>query len=166
LIEQGSSLEEAVYLALRDRGWKIATAESCTAGGLSARIASIPGASDVLSGGVVAYQEHVKQSLLGVPEELLEQHGAVSFEVTESMAQGVQALFGVEVVCAVSGYFGPTGGTPTAPIGTVCASFIFPHATFSERFLFQGTRESICERTIQTLLAKLLLAIQKNERIG
>lgn len=159
-LEQENSLEEAVHSLLRDRGWKIATAESCTGGGLLSRLTSVSGASEVVSGGVVAYQDFVKESLLGVPSDILEKKGAVSTEVTELMARGAEGLFGVEVVCAVSGFFGPTGGTEASPIGTVCASFLLPNGIESDRFFFQGTRESICERTIQTLLARLFIRLR------
>ena len=154
------TIESSVLRLLRSRGWKIATAESCTGGGIVARLTSVPGASSVVSGGIVAYQDLVKESLLGVPVDLIATHGAVSTEVTESMARRAQALFGVEVVCAVSGFFGPSGGTKEAPIGTVCASFLLPGRATSERLSFHGSREAICEKTVQAILAKLLLEAQ------
>jgi nicotinamide-nucleotide amidase len=160
-IEHDTTLEGTLHSLLLDRGWKIATAESCTGGGLAARLTSVPGASEVVSGGVIAYQDFVKKTLLGVPEGIVEKYGAVSTEVTERMARGVEALFGAQVVCAVSGFFGPTGGMSTAPIGTVCASFLMPHGIMSERFFFYGTRESICEKTIQTLLVKLIIYLER-----
>jgi PncC family amidohydrolase len=158
-LEHGITLEGALASLLIGYGWKIATAESCTGGGVAARLTSIPGASEVVSGGVIAYQDFVKEALLGVPLNVIEKHGAVSTEVTECMARGAEALFGVQVVCTVSGFFGPAGGTPTAPVGTVCASFLTPHGIVSERFFFRGTREVICEKTIQALLAKLIVLL-------
>jgi nicotinamide-nucleotide amidase len=128
---------------------------------VSARLASVPGISDVLLGGIVAYQESIKQSLLGVSETVLAASGVVSAEVTDLMAEKVQKLFGSDVACAVSGFFGPTGGTEQAPVGTVCASFRLPHTVFSERFVFHGSRESICERTIQAMIARLILAMRQ-----
>jgi nicotinamide-nucleotide amidase len=160
-LKSGASLEEAVCAALRERNWKVATAESCTAGGVGARIASVPGASDVFEGGVIAYCDAVKKSVLGVPASVLDKHGAVSVEVAESMAQGVRELLGAEVNCSVSGYFGPTGGTKEAPIGTVCVTLLFPDSAFSSRFSFHGSRESICERTIQTILKELYTHLKK-----
>lgn len=159
LLKSGESLEEAVCTALRERGWKIATAESCTAGGLGARIASIPGASDLFVGGVIAYSDAVKQSVLKVPLSTLDMHGAVSVEVTEAMAQGVRKLLGADVNCAVSGYFDPTGGTKEAPVGTVCVTMLLPDSASSVRFSFHGSRESICERTIQAILKELYLRL-------
>jgi nicotinamide-nucleotide amidase len=160
-LKSGTSLEEAVCIALREQNWKVATAESCTAGGLGARIASISGASDVFVGGVIAYCDSVKKSVLRVPALILDNHGAVSVEVTEAMAQGIRGLLSAEVNCAVSGYFGPTGGTKEAPIGTVCITLLFPDGVFSSRFSFHGSRESICERTIQTILKELYTHLKK-----
>jgi nicotinamide-nucleotide amidase len=156
-----STLEAAVLRLLLKRGWTLATAESCTAGGLSARIASIPGASDALLGGVVTYSSQGKEEVLQVPRESIDRFGAVSTQVTEHMAAGAKALLHADVVCSVSGYFGPSGGTQTAPIGTVCATFSLPHKIVSQSLFFKGTRESICEKTIQTLLAKLVLLLQE-----
>ena len=160
LSESDTTLEGVVHALLRKRGWKIATAESCTGGAVAARLTSLPGSSDVVSGSVVAYQNEVKESVLAVPLDVLRQHGAVSTEVTEYMARGVKALFGVQVVCAVSGFFGPDGGTQEAPVGTVCASFLMPNNEVSECFFFHGTREAICEKTIQALLAKLIMLLR------
>lgn len=160
-LRTGESLEEAVCSALRERNWKLATAESCTAGGLGARIASIPGASDVFVGGVIAYCDDVKKSVLMVSDRTLEAHGAVSTEVTEAMAQGIRRMLGAEVNCAVSGYFGPTGGTEESPIGTVCVTLLFSDSGFSSRFSFHGSREAICERTIQVILKELYVRLRK-----
>lgn len=160
-LKSGASLEEGVCAALREQNWKVATAESCTAGGVGARIASISGASDVFVGGVIAYCDSVKKSVLRVPALTLDNHGAVSVEVTEAMAQGVRRLLGAEVNCAVSGYFGPTGGTKETPIGTVCITLLFPDGVVSSRFSFHGSRESICERTIQTILKELYTHLKK-----
>jgi PncC family amidohydrolase len=162
-IDHDTTLEGAVCSLLLDRGWKIATAESCTGGGISARLTSVPGASQVVFGGVIAYQDRVKESLLGVTADVLEQYGPVSTEVTERMARGARALFGVQVVCSVSGFFGPTGGGPTAPVGTVCATFLMPHNIVSERFFFHGSREAICEKTIQVLLARLIVLLRREK---
>ena len=161
-LESDTTLEGALSSLLRKREWKIATAESCTGGGLAARLTSLPGASDVVSGGVVAYQDSIKESLLQVPSDILNKYGAVSTEVTEYMVRHVQALFGVQVACAVSGFLGPTGGTEASPIGTVCASFLVLNRVSSQRYLFHGTREALCERTIQALLVKLILLVHEH----
>ena len=158
LIED-KTLEDAVIRTLKVKGLTIGSAESCTAGGLMARLTSVPGASQVCAGGVICYQEHVKEHLLGVPRELIEEKGVVSPEVTQKMAEGLQALLGVDVAIAISGYFGPTCGQE-APVGTVCAVFALPQRIVSKKYRFQGTRQSICEQTIQTVLAALVEVFQ------
>ncbi len=96
----------------------LSTAESCTAGGISAAITTIPGASSYFRGGIVAYTDDVKAQWLGVPTELLTDKGAVSEEVAVSMAQGVREKLGTDYSIAITGYAGPGGG-PEAPVGTI-----------------------------------------------
>ena len=160
LPEETSSLEAYLVHLLREKGWTIASAESCTGGGLSARIASVEGASTVLLGSVVAYRDSVKERVLAVPQELIATHGVVSQEVTHCMAESVQMLMGSDVAVATSGYFGPTGGTRETPIGTVCATILLPGSTLSQTFLFHGTRHAICEQTIGTLLSFLITLVR------
>ena len=105
--------------ALRAQGRTLATAESCTAGLVAARLAGVPGASDVLLGGIVAYANEVKQQLLGVPAALLAEHGAVSPEVARAMAEGARRATGADVAVSVTGVAGPGGGTPEKPVGLV-----------------------------------------------
>jgi len=149
-------LEKSLQTLLQKKKWSLATAESCTAGGLAARISSVDGASSVFSGSVVAYRNDVKERILSVPKTTLDNFGEVSEEVTACMAEGVQSLFNADVACAVSGFFGPTGGTKKAPVGTVCTTIALPNNVYSETFFFHGTREAICEKTIQALLSKLV----------
>ncbi|MBR3514116.1 MAG: CinA family protein [Bacteroidaceae bacterium] len=96
----------------------LSTAESCTAGGISAAITTIPGSSSYFRGGIVAYTDDVKAQWLGVPTELLTDKGAVSEEVAVSMAQGVREKLGTDYSIAITGYAGPGGG-PEAPVGTI-----------------------------------------------
>jgi PncC family amidohydrolase len=103
--------------ALRARGWRLATAESCTGGLIGHEITAIPGASDYYPGGVITYSDLAKEVELAVPRELLQAHGAVSQEVAAAMAVGVRQRFGVEVGMAVTGIAGPWGDTPDKPIG-------------------------------------------------
>lgn len=104
---------------LQSRGQTIATAESCTGGSLAAAITSVPGCSSVMLGGVVAYHNSVKAQVLGVGEELLAEHGAVSEPVVRCMALGVSALTDADCAVATSGIAGPGGGTADKPVGTV-----------------------------------------------
>ena len=115
--EDGASVDEQVARLLTGR--RIATAESCTAGLLAARLTDRPGSSAYVAGGVVAYANEVKSGLLGVDPALIDEHGAVSAQVAEAMACGVIARFGADTAVAITGVAGPGGGTPDKPVGTV-----------------------------------------------
>lgn len=104
--------------ALLERGWKLATAESSTGGLIGHAITLVPGASRYFVGGVISYSNVAKEVELGVPHELIAQHGAVSAEVAQAMATGVRTRFNVELGVAVSGVAGPEGGSPAKPVGT------------------------------------------------
>jgi nicotinamide-nucleotide amidase len=116
----GTSIEEQVAALLEGR--RIAVGESCTGGLLAARLTDRPGSSDYFAGGVVAYSNEAKIELLGVPAELIEEHGAVSEEVAEALAAGAIERFGADVGIGLTGIAGPDGGTPEKPVGRVCFS--------------------------------------------
>ena len=134
------SLASVLLAELRQRGQSLAVAESCTGGGLGAALAAVPGASDVFLGGVIAYANAVKQQLLGVPAELLQEHGAVSDPVARAMAEGVQRLTGSTWALAVSGIAGPAGGSPGKPVGLVHLALAGPHGCSSEGVRFGASR--------------------------
>lgn len=113
------SVPEAVSQLLLQYGKQVATAESCTGGYLAQELTAIPGASAYFHGGIVSYDNAVKESILQVPQSILEAHGAVSEPVVTHMAQQVLQLMKADYALAVSGILGPTGGTPEKPIGTV-----------------------------------------------
>ncbi|MBU3706051.1 MAG: competence/damage-inducible protein A [Mycobacterium sp.] len=115
--EDGASVDEQVARLLTGR--RIATAESCTAGLLAARLTDRPGSSAYVAGGVVAYANEIKSGLLGVEPALIDEHGAVSAQVAEAMACGAIARFGADTAVAITGVAGPGGGTPDKPVGTV-----------------------------------------------
>ena len=104
--------------ALLERGWRLATAESSTGGLIGHVITLVPGASRYYVGGVISYSNLAKEVELGVPHEMMEEHGAVSAEVAQAMAEGVRARFNAELGLAVTGIAGPEGGTPGKPVGT------------------------------------------------
>jgi nicotinamide-nucleotide amidase len=144
------SLASVVLALLRSRGQTLAVAESCTGGGLGAALAAVPGASDVFLGGVIAYANAVKQGLLAVHPELLEQHGAVSDPVAIAMAEGVRRSTGADWGVAITGIAGPGGGSPGKPVGLVHLAVAGPQGSRSEGVRFGSTRD---RRWIQTLSA-------------
>jgi PncC family amidohydrolase len=128
--------------ALLEHGWKLATAESSTGGLIGHVITLVPGASRYYVGGVISYSNLAKEVELGVPHELIAQHGAVSAEVAEAMAVGVRSRFNVELGVSVTGIAGPEGGTQGKPVGThyVCVS-LRGHPARTEHRVFAHDRE-------------------------
>jgi nicotinamide-nucleotide amidase len=118
--EDGSSIDDQVLNLLAGR--RVATAESCTAGLLAARLTERPGSSEYVMGGVVAYSNQAKVELLGVDPALIEEHGAVSEPVADAMAEGALRRFEADTSVAITGIAGPGGGTEEKPVGTVCWS--------------------------------------------
>jgi len=109
----------AVLEACRARGLKIATAESCTGGLVAGALTEIAGSSDVLDRGFVTYSNTAKQQMLGVPADILREHGAVSRPTAEAMARGALGKGGADIVVAITGIAGPGGGGPGKPVGLV-----------------------------------------------
>jgi len=154
-------VEEHVLDLCRARGLTLATAESCTGGLVAARLTSVPGSSDVVLGGVVAYANEVKERELGVPAALLLEHGAVSAEVAEAMARGARERLGADVAVSVTGVAGPDGGTPEKPVGLVYVHAEGPDGGLGRELSFPGDRASIRARSVvialhlvRTLLGK------------
>jgi nicotinamide-nucleotide amidase len=143
--EDERPLAEHVLAAMRERGLHVAVAESCTAGLVGAALASIPGSSDVLLGGVIAYANEVKQKLLGVPAELLAEYGAVSAECARAMAAGARAATGAEVAVSVTGVAGPGGGTALKPVGLVYLHVSAPGAESGQELHLPGDRSQVRE---------------------
>jgi nicotinamide-nucleotide amidase len=138
---------EAIVLELcRSRGLKLAAAESCTGGLVAARLTSVPGSSDVFVGAVVAYANEVKARELGVPEEILDRHGAVSPEAAAAMAAGVRERLGADVAVAVTGIAGPGGGSPEKPVGLVDLHAEGPDGVLARELDLPGDREAIRAR--------------------
>ena len=153
----------AVVLDLcRRAGLKLAVAESCTGGLIGERITDIPGSSDVFLGGVIAYHNDLKRDLLGIGEEDLRRHGAVSEEVVLKMAAGVRARSGAEVGIAVTGVAGPGGGTPEKPVGLVWIALdVAGSGARARRFQLIGDRLEIRQRAAQAALEMLRRALTK-----
>lgn len=138
------------------RGGRMATAESCTGGLVASTLTDVPGSSRWFEGGVVAYDNRVKMRLLGVPEETLIRHGAVSQACVESMANGVCELMDVPVALAISGIAGPDGGTPDKPVGLVWMAWRVYRRVWSREYRFQGTRREIKEKSVREAVLGLL----------
>ena len=146
--DDGRTVEEIVLSLCRDRGLTLATAESCTGGLLAARLTAVPGYSDVTLGGVVAYGNEVKERVLGVPAELIEEHGAVSAEVAAALARGGRERLGADVAIGITGVAGPGGGTEEKPVGLVYFHVETPDGGHGSTFSFPGDRDSIRRRSV------------------
>lgn len=148
-------LEKVVGTLLRERGWKLAAAESCTGGLIARRIASIPGASDYFDRALITYSNRAKMDLLNVPGKMLEEHGAVSEPVALAMAEGARKEAGADVAVAVTGIAGPTGGSPEKPVGTVFIACATGLGNVAEKHVFYGNRGRVQESAAQAALSLL-----------
>ena len=137
-------------------GLTLATAESCTGGGIGEALTEVPGSSRVYLGGVISYTNGVKEKLLGVPRELLDEVGAVSGPVAKAMAQGARRVIGADAAVSVTGLAGPGGDAFGTPVGTVGIGLSWAGGTLAEKHLFFGGREAVrraaCTRALEWLL--------------
>lgn len=157
------TLSEAVHLECLKQKITLCTAESCTGGLLAASFVKHPDASSYFLGSIVAYANSVKIEQLSVLPETLQEHGAVSMAVTQEMAQNVRKKLGADLGIAVSGIMGPSGATPSKPVGTICASIAYKdRPIFSWTEQMRGSRAMLIERSVHKLLAKLLLFLREN----
>jgi nicotinamide-nucleotide amidase len=157
--EDGSQVDDLVARLLA--GHRIATAESCTAGLLAARLTDRPGSSEYVMGGVVSYSNDAKAELLGVDTALIEAHGAVSEPVAEAMASGALQRFGADTAVAITGIAGPGGGTPEKPVGTVCFTVKLASGptTVTRTLQLPGNRSDVRERSTTVAMHLLLRAL-------
>lgn len=154
-VSDSGDLAEAVAHGLRRLGATVAIAESCTGGLVAHRLTRVPGVSDVLLGGVVAYANEVKRDILGVTSDDLERHGAVSEPVARAMASGVAQALGADFGVGVTGIAGPGGGSEEKPVGTVWTAVSYGGDEEAWRRLFPGDRAGIQERAAQDALRLL-----------
>jgi nicotinamide-nucleotide amidase len=142
----GERLEQVVGRLLLERGLTLAVAESCTGGLVGDRLTDVDGSSAYFERGVVTYSNRAKQDLLGVPEEILRTHGAVSAPCAEAMAQGIRVRAGSDCGLAVTGIAGPEGGTAAKPVGTVFVGVAVGDAAEARRYRFLGDRRAVKEQ--------------------
>lgn len=150
--------------ALNAAGRRLATAESCTGGWVGKAVTDVSGSSDWYVGGVVAYDDAIKRSLLNVAAATLETHGAVSDAVVQEMARGALTALNADVAVAVSGIAGPTGGQPGKPVGTVWFGWAWRHGQAihhrTRLKILDGDREAVRRKSVQTALSGLLEVVE------
>jgi nicotinamide-nucleotide amidase len=144
---------------LQDRGWLLATAESCTGGLIAAECTELSGSSNWFDCGFVTYSDHAKVALLGIDEASIRAHGAVSEVVVRAMAFGAVRRSRARVSVAVTGIAGPTGGSKAKPVGTVWFGYMVDGSLTSETRCFAGDRAAVREATVDHALAGLLLRL-------
>ena len=150
---------------LKNRSGRIATAESCTGGLVAAALTDIPGISEVFAGGVVAYENEVKNRLLNVPMSIFETVGAVSEECARYMAAGAAEACQTNYAVSTTGIAGPGGGVPGKPVGTVCIGYYLKGKVITETNHFTGSRSEVRAAAVNRALSHLIELI-KNENLG
>lgn len=155
----GTTTDELLAAVLLEKGLTVATGESCTGGMLASRLIDRAGSSAYVSGGVVAYSNEAKTALLGVPAEMIAEHGAVSPEVARALADGARERFGAAIGVGITGVAGPGGGTETKPVGYVCFCVTTADGQVLTRDpVLPGSRGDIRERSTDTAMHLLLRA--------
>jgi len=156
-----AALAAALGRRLLDRGAQLACAESCTGGWLAKVVTDLPGSSAWFGWGFVTYANAAKIRMLGVPEPLLQAHGAVSEPVARAMAEGARAASGADLAIAVTGIAGPSGGTADKPVGTVWFAWAVPTGTHVEHAAFAGDRETIRRLCVAHALRGALAVLER-----
>lgn len=142
------------------KGKTLATAESCTGGGIGATITAVPGASKVYKGGIISYTNWVKNRCLGVEQAVLDKYGAVSNPVAGAMASGVRNVMQSDIAVSVTGLAGPGGDEFGNPVGTVCIGYSDKRQTFAKQYRFYGDRDDIRQQAIRAALELILEVAQ------
>ena len=166
-IDPQHEIARALARILIERGWKIALAESCTGGLVSATLTDLAGSSDWFERGYVTYSNAAKSECLNVPAEIIESFGAVSEQVAKAMAEGAQQNANVNVAISITGIAGPTGGSPEKPVGTVCFGWVLKESvadgienTTTQTRHFNGDRQTVREQARDYALSTLLELLQ------
>ena len=138
------------------RGKTLATAESCTGGGIGSELTSVAGSSAVYKGGIISYCNEIKEKVLGVDAEILKRYGAVSSPVAEAMAEGARRILSADIAVSVTGLAGPGGDEFGNPVGTVYIGYADAFRCVSEKYLFSGSREDVRNQAVEAALALIL----------
>ena len=138
------------------QGKTLATAESCTGGGIGDALTAVSGASKVYKGGIISYCNEIKHKLLDVSEEMLTKYGAVSAPVAEAMAQGARNTLNADIAVSVTGLAGPSGDEFGNPVGTVYIGYADEIQCVSRHFVFRGDREAVRKQATDAALAMIL----------
>lgn len=138
------------------KGRTLATAESCTGGGIGAALTAVPGSSEVYKGGIICYTNWVKHNLLDVDNDLLDREGAVSAPVAKAMAEGARKRLDTDIAVSVTGLAGPGGDEYGNPVGTVYIGYSDSSTTISEEHIFSGDREAVRRQSIEAALRLIL----------
>lgn len=138
----------------------VSTAESCTAGLISATIGNFSGVSEIFSEGYVTYSNDAKEKNLGVPHDVLATHGAVSEETARAMAEGVCRVSGARIGLSATGIAGPTGGTDKKPVGLVYMGVCFDGVTSVVKRVFSGTRQEVRNQTVEAVFKEVKNRLQ------
>lgn len=149
-------MNRASEVIARLQGKTLATAESCTGGGIGQALTAVPGASNVYKGGIISYCNEIKAKLLDVSEEALKTYGAVSAPVAEAMAQGARKALNTDIAVSVTGLAGPSGDEFGNPVGTVFIGYADEKITLSRHFLFSGDRDAIRKQAVDAALELIL----------
>jgi PncC family amidohydrolase len=157
--EEARRIAEQVVAACLRRGWRLATAESCTGGLVGHVLTDLSGVSRVYAGGIVAYADETKQALLGVPPETIERHGAVSAQACVAMAEGARGALRAHIAVAVTGIAGPDGGTEAKPVGLTYVAVADPLGHDVRRHVWShdrtGNKAASAAAALQLLLDRL-----------
>ena len=145
-------LEKTIGNLLREKGWTLSIAESCTGGLISDRITNVSGSSDYFEGGMVTYSNESKAEHLSIPLGFIKKYGAVSPQVARKMAQGVRKAFNTTFGLSTTGVAGPTGGTKRAPVGRVFIGFANGRKTWVRKEDLKGSRKEIKRRAAEKAL--------------
>lgn len=156
--------ESRLLQLLQERNWSISTAESCTGGLVAGLLCDISGISAYFEEGYITYSESAKIRNLDVSEQTLLEHGVVSCEVAQEMAQGAARRANANCAVSTTGIAGPGGGTPENPVGTVCFAWYIDGKTYSEKGFFEGNRMEIRMQAASYALKKLCNYIEMTEK--